>query len=73
MTFQDFLVNKCHEEAMIKVIWPERNRIATGKPDDFKNEMAMISARVFDLMITGHNNTNYDVIVWLTKTDQTMI
>lgn len=73
MKFRDFLTGKCHDGAILKVIWPEKNKIATGYPSDFKEEMSMMNANVFDFMILQHSGKDYDVMVWLTKTDLTMI
>ena len=73
MKFSEFLAGRCHSEAKIKIIWPERNKIATGQPGEFKNEMSIMNANVFDFLIQPTANTDYDVMVWLTKTDQTMI
>lgn len=71
MTFADFIHSKAHAGCIIKAVWPERNKSATGYPGEFKDEISMLRAYVFDFLITQHDktNTDYDVIVWLSKTD----
>lgn len=75
MKFQEMLSSKIHAGSIIKVVWPERNKIATGHPADFKTEPSMLAANVFDFLITQHDKSicDYDVIVWLTQGDVSMI
>lgn len=71
MTFGRFLAGKTNSNAVIKVIWPERNKIACGHPVEFFQETAMLAANVFDFMIADPE-TGYNAIVWLTRTKDTM-
>ncbi len=75
MTFSDMLNSKVHAGAIIKVVWAERNKIATGHPADFKSEPSMLAANVFDFLITQHDKTlcEYDVLVWLTQGNVSML
>ena len=71
MTFGEFLHSKVHAGTIIRFIWPERNKSGSGYPGDFKGEISMLRANVFDFLITQHdkNLTDYDVIVWLSTRD----
>lgn len=71
MTFGRFLAGKVNSAAKVKVIWPESNKIALGKPTDFFQSPAMLAANVFDFMIADPE-VGYNVIVWLTKSNDTM-
>lgn len=75
MKFSEFLASKVDAKAIVKIMWPERNKSATGNPADFKTEMSIMNANVFDFLVTQHDKSiiNYDVIVWLTKSDVTML
>lgn len=71
MTFGEFLHSRVNPGAIIKIIWPEKNKTATGYPADFKGEVTMLRANVFDFLITQHDKstTDYDVILWLSTRD----
>lgn len=71
MTFGRFLAGKVNSAATVKVIWPESNKIALGKPTEFFQSPAMLAANVFDFMIADPE-VGYNVIVWLTKSNDTM-
>ena len=75
MKFSEFLASKVDAKAIVKIMWPERNKSATGNPADFKTEMSIMNANVFDFLVTQHDKSiiNYDVIVWLTMSDVTML
>lgn len=72
MTFGEFLHSRVHAGTIVKVIWPERNKSATGYPGDFKTEVSMMKANVFDFLITQHDKTfvDYDVICWISARDE---
>ena len=72
MKFREFLTSKIHGAAVVKVIWPERGKRATGHPADYKNENSMLNANVFDFMVCP-DDSDANIIVWLTGSDFTMI
>ena len=71
MKFGEFLTSKVHGSTIVKVIWPERGKISSGYPADYKSEQSMLNANVFDLLITP--GEDYHVMVWLTTCDITML
>lgn len=72
MTFGKFISGKCNSAATIKAIWPEKNRTIIGRAMEFVTEPAILAANVFDFMITNYDDVGYNVIVWLTKSNDTM-
>lgn len=74
MTFGEFLHRNVNAGAVIKAMWPERGKSATGFPADFKSECSMLNAKVIDMLITSHDNTSdYDVMLWLSTKDEPRI
>lgn len=72
MTLGRFLAGKVNNGATVKVLWPEKNKIAVGKPVEFFQETSMLAANVFDFMITDSESVGYEVIIWLTRSKETM-
>lgn len=72
MTFSRFISGKCNSAVTIKAIWPEKNRTVIGRAMEFVTEPAILAANVFDFMITNYDEVGYNVIVWLTKSNDTM-
>ena len=73
MKFQEFITGKTHAGAKVKIIWPERGKRASGFPAEYKNEMSILNANVFDFLISPNDDTECDVIVWLTGSDISML
>ena len=71
MTLGRFLAGKVNSQAKVKVIWPEKNLTAEGKPVDFMTNPTMLAGNVFDFMVVDPG-ADYSVIVWLTKSKDTM-
>lgn len=72
MTFGRFISGKCNSAVAIKAIWPEKNRTVIGRAMEFVTEPAILAANVFDFMIDNYDDVGYNVIVWLTKSNDTM-
>lgn len=72
MKFTTFLAKNVNNAAKVKAVFPEKNITAVGHPVDFLNgEVAMLNANIFDYMISDPAS-GYNVIVWLTRTSDTM-
>lgn len=72
MTLYEFLHKHVPDNAIIKVIWPERNRTITGRRPEFRTEARLLETHVFDFQISNGLN-GYNCLIWVTSDKDNLI